>query len=75
MSDIHLAPEDRLERFLPFRLPLLVYRGTIVGEFLDTIHDTMISDGHTFHSVFDSLVNEMRHLRLSVENTIVCMNV
>ena len=75
VGDIHLTAEDRFERLLPFSLALLVDGCAIVGELLDTIHDTMIRDGHAFHPVFNSLVNEVGHLRLSVKNTIMCMNV
>ena len=75
MSHIHLATDDRLERFQSFLLSTLVDLSTIVGQFLDAKHDTMIGHCHTLHTVLDSLIDKMRNLRLTIKNGVLRMDV
>ena len=72
---IHLAAEDRFERCLALLLPALVDLGTIVRELLDAEHHTVICDGHALHPVGDGLVDKTCHLRLSVQDRVICMDV
>ena len=70
---IHLAPEDRLKGFESFLRPFAIYPVAVVEEFLYAEHVSMVGYGHTLHSVANSLVNESRNTRLSVEYRVVCM--
>ena len=70
---IHLASEDGLERFKPFLCPFPVNAITAVEEFLYAEHVAVVGYGHTLHAVGNSLVNELRNARLSVEYGVVCM--
>ena len=74
-SHIHLTTDDRLEGFQSFLLSVFVDFSTIVNEFLDAEHHTMIGYSHTLHAILDSLVNKMRNLGLTIEDGILCMNV
>ena len=75
----HIAPVFQGLDFLLQRLDLAFY-GTvlficIIKEFLDSHHVTVIGNGHSAHSVLDSLINQTRHTGLTVKNGVLCMYV
>ena len=71
---VHLTANDRLEGLQSLFLAILVHLGAIIREFLNTEHHTMVGNSHTLHAVLDGLVNEMRNLRLTVEDGILGMH-
>ena len=71
---VHLTANDRLEGLQSLFLTILVHLGAIIREFLNTEHHTMVGNSHTLHAVLDGLVNEMRNLRLTVEDGILRMH-
>ena len=72
---IHLTSEDGLERFQSLFLASLVDTIAYIMEFLDAEHIAMVSDGHAFHAVGNSLVNQFLDTRLTVKNRIIGMYV
>ena len=57
-GNVHLATENRFERLESFLGSFSVYAIAVVEELLDAEHIAMVGDGHTLHSVANSLVNE-----------------
>ena len=72
---IHLTSEDGLERLQSLFLASLVDTIAYIMEFLDAEHIAMVSDGHAFHAVGNSLVNQFLDTRLTVKNRIIGMYV
>ena len=68
---IHLAADDRLERFESLLLAVFINLAAIVGEFLDAEHHTVVGYRHTLHAVLDGLIYQMRYLRLAVEDGVL----
>ena len=75
MSHVHLASEDRLERLLALVLQFAVNLVAVVVQLLHAKHVAVIGNGHTAHAVGHSLVYNLLHGRLSVENGVVGVNV
>ena len=72
---VHLAAEDRLERRFALLLPAFVDLGAVVRELLDAEHHAVVRDGHAFHPVGHGLVDQPCHLRLSVQDGVVRVDV
>ena len=75
VGNIHLAAEDGLEGFLALSLQLPVDFVAVVVQLLHTEHVAVVGDGHSLHAVGYSLVDNLLHGRLSVEDGIICMYV
>ena len=75
MCHIHLTTEDRLERFLTLCFKLFINAVTVVKEFLDTKHISVIREGNTLHSISHRLIDKFADRRLSIKDGIVGMNV
>ena len=73
--DIHLTAEDGLEGFKSLLLASFIDATNIVVELLDAEHVTMVSDGHTLHTIGNSLVNQSLDARLAIQYRIICMYV
>ena len=71
---IHLAAKDRLERILALGLEFLIDFGTIVRQLFDAVHHSVIGDGHTFHAIGHGLVDQVSHLRLTVKDRVMSVN-
>jgi hypothetical protein len=65
--DVHLATEDGFEGFLSFLLPTLIDAAYVVVKLLDAEHIAMIGNGHTTHTVGNSLVYKPLNARLTIE--------
>ena len=75
LGNIHFATENRLEGFQAFALALFVDADAIIMKLLDAKHVAMIGDGHASHAIVDGLVDQLRYLRLSVEDGEISMYV
>ena len=65
---IHLATEDRFERFEAFLLTFFVHPDADVVKFFDTEHIAVIGNGHASHAVLNSFVYKPLDTRLSIED-------
>ena len=60
-GNIHLAAKDGFEwLFAPF-FSLLINFIAIIRELFDSEHYTMVSDSHSLHAVFNSLIDQILH--------------
>ena len=73
--DIHLAAEDGDKGVQPFLLATFVDAAYIVVKLLDAEHVTMVSDGHTPHTIGNSLVYQSLDARLAVQDRVICVYV
>ena len=71
VSHVHFTAEDGFEWLQTFLLATAVHLVAVVEQFLHAEHVAVVGDGHTAHSIADSLVNQFLDARLTVEDAII----